>query len=328
MVFIIFQFLQAPVRMRGREIHLTGLPLGCALSPILSNLYLQSVDEAMQTANGVYLRYADDILLIASDQTSLNGMMENLTRALEARRLRLKQEKTQRFEFDGTPFAWLGHFLARNGIYDRISEKRLERIEARSKDAAAEAEKIATPSDSSASAEAAAGSTNATARCTSPATEFTYRCATATSSAARETMCCGAWLYTRVNRVVYMATGSFSSGFFASCINRRIPIVYYSGKGKGYAILIPEGNINALRLRAQFDLRSDPVRRLAVARSILQSKCDAMIHRIGSSPHFKDSVEKIRNYRERMNEASHIRAWWVWKERHLKSIFAFLQAHS
>lgn len=305
MVSVIMQLLAAPVRLRGQDIQISGLPLGCPLSPVLANLYLHAVDMAMKDVDAVYLRFADDICLMAKDSTALDAALEALSRALSSRGLRIKDEKTRRFVFEGTPFAWLGHYIDRNGIYDRIPDARLERIGERAREAARPGQ------DGSNSAvkqaDAVTRGLNEHYRTLYITGQAIYvqvkdgyvECRKGNQLLRRVAM-------HRISRVVYMATGSFSSGFFASCINRRIPIIYYSGKGKGYAVLIPEGNFNSLRLRAQFDLRSDPVRRLAVARSILQAKCDAMIHRIGQVSDFQENIDNIRKFRNRMADAREI----------------------
>ncbi len=302
MADIIMSLVSAPVHLHGQTLHQSGIPLGCPLSPVLSNMYLLPVDAVMANELVDYLRYADDLLLIAPNPGILDQAMHVLARALERRKLRLKTEKSQVYCFGENPFTWLGHFIDRSGIFDKVGEKRIATIDEKKKageKAAAEAASTAEPSP-----DAVANEHHRTLYVTGQGIyvsvgEQHIECKKGKEVLRRVPL-------HRVDRVVYMATGSFSSGFFASCINRRIPIMYWSGKGRGYAVIVPEGNLNPLRLRAQFDLRSDPARRVAIARDILLTKCDSLLHRIGADETHVAQIENIRRMRERMLSATQL----------------------
>jgi len=314
LVELVLALLAAPIHLKNQVIHPGGLPMGCPLSPVLSNLFLQPVDAALAAQPVDYLRYADDLLLIAPSPEARADAGAALTSALEARRLRLKPEKTRLFPHIG-PFTWLGHLIDRDGIYDKVSERRLERIEARRADMIAPGKTAPSPAAPESPIAQPPVSPNDDAP--EPVNErhrTLYIAGQAIYVAVRDGFIeCkrGAEVLRRVplhrvDRVVYMGTGSFSSGFFASCIDRHIPIAYFSGRGKGYAVIVPEGNLNPLRLRAQFDLRADPERRLQVARGILQAKCDAMLHRIGRADDVAAHADRLRAARERMDRATSI----------------------
>lgn len=301
MVDIIMSLLSAPIHLHGVSMHQPGIPLGCPISPVLSNMFLLPVDAVMSGVPVDYLRYADDILLMAPTRPELDDAMWTLSDALDRRRLRIKPEKSQIFKYGETLFSWLGHLIDRKGLFDKVGDRRIARIDQKKQEGAAAL--AAGPEDPSPEV-VQANEHHRTLYITGQGIyvavgEGHFECKKGKEVLRRIPM-------HRVDRIVYMATGSFSSGFFASCINRRIPIMYFSGKGRGYAMITPEGNLNPLRLRAQFDLRSDPARRLAIARIILLSKCDSILHRIGSDTDHASQVDAIRKMRERMLTANQI----------------------
>ena len=71
-----------------------GIVQGSGFSPLLCNLFLHPVDEALQAAaadaNAVCLRYADDLWLAAADSRTLKRLIGMVQRELQARRLNLR----------------------------------------------------------------------------------------------------------------------------------------------------------------------------------------------------------------------------------------------
>jgi len=332
MVEIILSLISAPVHLRGQIIHQTGLPMGSPLSPVLSNLYLLPVDAVMIEADGDYLRYADDLLLMAPNAEILERMILRLNDALAARGLRIKPEKSQFFRREENSFTWLGHLVDRSGIFDKVGEKRISRIEERQRSIGVPNQ---TENDESVEGAPNINEHHRTLYVTGQGiyvgiNQGYIECKKGNVVMRRVPL-------HRVDRVVYMATGSFSSGFFAACINRHIPILYFSGRGKGYGIIIPEGNLNPLRLRAQFDLRSDPTRRLSIARNILVTKCDSLLHRIGPDQKHQVQIDVIKKLRERMRTADQfsslmglegaasVEYFQVFRDRILNQNFAFIR---
>ena len=88
----------------------TGIPQGSGLSPLLSNVYLRSVDLAMGEVGYPYLRYADDMLLLAATPDEVGDAHEALAEALARLGLTLSARKTRRghvaqgFDFLGLRF--------------------------------------------------------------------------------------------------------------------------------------------------------------------------------------------------------------------------------
>lgn len=71
-----------------------GVPQGSALSPVLSNLYLAAVDRRMLDGGYVYLRYADDILILTRTEASARDGLTLLSAELGRRGLALGARKT------------------------------------------------------------------------------------------------------------------------------------------------------------------------------------------------------------------------------------------
>lgn len=127
------------VRLRdGRLLSRTrGLPRGGILSPFLANLYLTPLDRVMVQGGFHYVRYADDVVILAANET----------RAIEARRLmeslmaRLKLKPSPHKSAlipPGGVFEYLGYLIkgreVRVGHYATNSlERRIRRVTARRK---------------------------------------------------------------------------------------------------------------------------------------------------------------------------------------------------
>ena len=84
-----------------------GVPQGSPISPLLSNLYLDRLDEAL-TENGLRLvRYADDFLVLCKDETRAQQALELTEEVLAALKLRINEAKTRIVDFE-RGFRFLG----------------------------------------------------------------------------------------------------------------------------------------------------------------------------------------------------------------------------
>lgn len=88
----------------------SGSPQGGVLSPLLSNIYLNEVDKAWQSADGHYTRYADDIVIQCYSKEQAEKALSKLTVMLTDLGLTLNEEKTcirhveEGFDFLGFTF--------------------------------------------------------------------------------------------------------------------------------------------------------------------------------------------------------------------------------
>lgn len=90
-----------------------GTPQGAVLSPLLANLYLHGLDEALEQAGHRLVRYADDFVVLCRTQAEAEAALARVRRWVEANGLRLHPDKThvgnclepgQGFEFLGYRF--------------------------------------------------------------------------------------------------------------------------------------------------------------------------------------------------------------------------------
>ncbi len=90
-----------------------GLPQGSPLSPLLANLYLDAVDDAIAGRGVRLVRFADDFLLLARDRDKAEAALERIGDLLAEHGLRLNPEKTRVVSFE-QGFRFLGHLFLRS----------------------------------------------------------------------------------------------------------------------------------------------------------------------------------------------------------------------
>lgn len=113
-------FLKAPIveEKNGRSRYHKndrGTPQGGVLSPLLANLYLNSLDHGVNghpELDAKLVRYADDFVLLCRPGKG-GAMLERLKQYLHAKRLRLNEAKTRLVNFQQEPFRFLGFNFAR-----------------------------------------------------------------------------------------------------------------------------------------------------------------------------------------------------------------------
>lgn len=101
-----------------------GVPQGSPISPILANIYLDSVDEAIAAENVRIVRFADDFVLLAKTKSKAEKALADMRVLLEAEGLELHPEKTRLVDFD-TGFRFLGHAFIRSLIVQETPEEAL-----------------------------------------------------------------------------------------------------------------------------------------------------------------------------------------------------------
>jgi len=72
-----------------------GTPQGSVISPLLANIFLHPVDEAMTRAGYEVVRYADDCVVMCRTQEEAERAMSRMHELIEQRRLTLHPEKTK-----------------------------------------------------------------------------------------------------------------------------------------------------------------------------------------------------------------------------------------
>lgn len=93
-----------------------GVPQGSPISPLLANLYLDAVDEAIARRGVRLVRYADDFLLLCRSEALAEGALADVRELLAAHGLELNPDKTRIVDFD-RGFRFLGHVFVRGMVW-------------------------------------------------------------------------------------------------------------------------------------------------------------------------------------------------------------------
>lgn len=70
--------------MKWQEIK-TGVPQGAVISPVISNFYLHPFDQFVQTLPCVYVRYADDFVMVCNTRDEADTLLERAGKFLSER---------------------------------------------------------------------------------------------------------------------------------------------------------------------------------------------------------------------------------------------------
>ncbi len=104
-------FLQSGI-MQGGVIcqRIKGTPQGSPLSPLLSNIVLDELDQEMESRGLKFVRYADDVKIFAGSEKAAQRIKENITRYIEGKLLlKVNQQKSRICK--GYELNFLGHCL-------------------------------------------------------------------------------------------------------------------------------------------------------------------------------------------------------------------------
>jgi CRISPR-associated protein Cas1 len=94
-----------------------GTSQGGAISPLLCNLYLHAFDEAMQKRHLWLIRYADDMVVLSRDKTTIHQAEQLVVLSLQKLDLELHPQKTRITHFN-EGFQFVGWFFIRNEMYE------------------------------------------------------------------------------------------------------------------------------------------------------------------------------------------------------------------
>ena len=115
-----------------------GSPQGGNLSPLLANVYLNEFDQEFQKRGVPFVRYADDIVLLAKSERAAERLLETSTNYLEGKlKLTVNKDKSRVVSvFAIRNFKFLGFVLGRNGngIYVRVHPKSWKKFKSKLKE--------------------------------------------------------------------------------------------------------------------------------------------------------------------------------------------------
>jgi RNA-directed DNA polymerase len=98
-----------------------GTPQGAVISPLLANLYLHPVDEAMEAVGFQMIRYADDFVIMCRDESEAYKALHQVQQLIAQRGLVLHPEKTCVVDatLPGQGFDFLGYHFERGTRWPR-----------------------------------------------------------------------------------------------------------------------------------------------------------------------------------------------------------------
>ncbi|MBN2414937.1 RNA-directed DNA polymerase [bacterium] len=103
-----------------------GIPQGSVVSPLLANLFLDSLDEFFIDLGFKLVRYADDFLVLSKTRAEAEDFMDITELLLEEMQLDLNPEKTKIVSFEGG-FKFLGALFLNDGVYQPFPQKKSNR---------------------------------------------------------------------------------------------------------------------------------------------------------------------------------------------------------
>lgn len=108
-------WLSAGVMEEGNlRYQISGTPQGGVVSPMLSNVYLTVLDNALAEHGYKFVRYADDVLILCRSEQQAAEALNHARAALGQLKLELNEEKTHISTFD-KGFDFLGFHFGRRG---------------------------------------------------------------------------------------------------------------------------------------------------------------------------------------------------------------------
>jgi group II intron reverse transcriptase/maturase len=125
-------WLKAGVMEEGNLRYTTsGTPQGGVISPLLSNVYLTPLDNALTDAGYQFVRYADDVVILCRSEEEAAEALHHARTVLGRLKLELNEEKTstrtfkEGFDFLGFRFTSRGRHIASKSLlalYGKVRE--------------------------------------------------------------------------------------------------------------------------------------------------------------------------------------------------------------
>ncbi len=99
-----------------------GIPQGAPISPLLCNLHLDAVDEALDQSGLRLVRYADDFVILAKNEANARDGLERIAAVLRQHGLELNPEKSRIVPAERA-LRFLGHVFVRSMAFREVSEE-------------------------------------------------------------------------------------------------------------------------------------------------------------------------------------------------------------
>jgi CRISPR-associated endonuclease Cas1 len=105
-----------------------GLPTGAPLSPLISNLFLDTFDEQVEASGACLVRYADDFLMLFKSEREANQAKKTTQDVARQLLLTLNEDKTLQLNL-AEPFDFLGYRFERHEQWEILEDDAPRRVE-------------------------------------------------------------------------------------------------------------------------------------------------------------------------------------------------------
>lgn len=120
---LIEKFLKSGVMEEGELKPTTrGTPQGGVISPLLANIALDHLDWYLASKGYIFVRYADDFVVLCKSQTDAESALKEVTALLEQMELQISSEKTKVCHFH-KGFNFLGFHISKRSVKMRPKSK-------------------------------------------------------------------------------------------------------------------------------------------------------------------------------------------------------------
>ena len=132
-ISLIHKYLRAGVAVGGKiEATATGTPQGSPLSPLLGNIMLHELDKELEARGHVFVRYADDMMILCKSQRSAERTLEHIVPFIENKLfLRVNKVKTEVAHVSKVKFLGYGFYRYNGKCRLRVHPKSVSRMKAR-----------------------------------------------------------------------------------------------------------------------------------------------------------------------------------------------------
>lgn len=135
-ISLIHKFLQAGVieKHTFKETG-TGVPQGGPLSPLLSNIMLNELDQELERRGHKFVRYADDMIIFCKSKKSAGRTLESILPFIEEKLfLKVNREKTVVAYVGKIKFLGFSFYKHKSGIRLRVHPKAMAKMKAKIKE--------------------------------------------------------------------------------------------------------------------------------------------------------------------------------------------------
>lgn len=257
-----------------------GIAQGSPLSPLLANLYLDDLDEEMSRGGLRLVRYADDFVVLTRDRPQAEAAFARLERELDRHRLKLDRDKTRIRGFDES-LKFLGSVFVRGWAFPSPDEADpaalpIERLMTRIAEEDAREEEEADAAERASAAGLDRGIRllhvgEAGRRLTLRNASFAIHGAPEESRPG-ETTELVAVHPSRIDRIEIGPRAEITLEAMRHALDHAIPVALIDGWGSTQGHLAPTLAPRADRHLAQARVALDPVRRLDLARALVEGR--------------------------------------------------------